>query len=310
MPDLIEDYLAELMAAGRPATTIQLRREQLRHMRRELGKPAAAVTDRDILTWFAHQAWATETRRSYRTAARGFFAWAAKRGHIDTDPAAALPIVHQRPGIPHPVPDDVYELALVAAPARTVLMMRLAAEAGLRRGEIAQVHSHDLLIDMTGGYSLLVHGKGCRDRLIPIPDQLAEPIKAAAGWLFASPRGGHVTPEWVGEQCAAALPNGWTLHALRHRFATRAYAGSHDLRAVQELLGHSSPAITQRYVAVSAADLRMAMLAAAKHSVKLTAAAMLAVALLLGASADSRHCSAGGNRLQIIACQNEYRSSI
>jgi len=53
------------------------------------------------------------------------------------------------------------------------------------------------------------------------------------------------------------------LHGLRHRFATRAYARSRDLRAVQELLGHASPAITQRYVAVSDMNLRAAMNAAA-----------------------------------------------
>jgi integrase/recombinase XerC len=71
-----------------------------------------------------------------------------------------------------------------------------------------------------------------------------------------------VSPAWVGEACSAALPDGWTLHCLRHRFATRAYAKTHDLRAVQLLLGHSSPAVTQCYVGVSGADLRSAMSAA------------------------------------------------
>jgi site-specific recombinase XerD len=80
--------------------------------------------------------------------------------------------------------------------------------------------------------------------------------------LFPGRNGGHVTPEWVGELCANALPNGWTLHALRHLFATKAYAATHDLRAVQILLGHSSPSVTQRYVAVGAAELRAVMAAA------------------------------------------------
>ena len=47
-----------------------------------------------------------------------------------------------------------------------------------------------------------------------------------------------------------ALTGGWSPHTLRHRFASAVYRGSHDIRATQELLGHSSVATTQRYVAV------------------------------------------------------------
>ena len=108
-----------------------------------------------------------------------------------------------------------------------------------------------------------MHGKGDKDRLIPLPAGLGGMIRARSGWVFPSERGGHVSPRWVGQMCAAALPGDWTLHGLRHRFATRAYARSRDLRAVQELLGHASPAITQRYVAVSEMNLRAAMNAAA-----------------------------------------------
>jgi site-specific recombinase XerD len=49
---------------------------------------------------------------------------------------------------------------------------------------------------------------------------------------------------------SATLPDGITAHQLRHRFATAAYAHQRDLRAVQELLGHASPATTARYTAV------------------------------------------------------------
>jgi integrase len=67
---------------------------------------------------------------------------------------------------------------------------------------------------------------------------------------------------WAGELCSIALGGRWTLHTLRHRFGTAAYRGSHDLRAVQELLGHSSPATTQIYVAVNEDSLREAARAA------------------------------------------------
>ncbi|HET6299160.1 MAG TPA: site-specific integrase, partial [Kribbella sp.] len=51
----------------------------------------------------------------------------------------------------------------------------------------------------------------------------------------------------------------WTGHSLRHRFASAAYAVDRDLRAVQELLGHSKPETTARYVATPDGALRAAV---------------------------------------------------
>jgi site-specific recombinase XerD len=68
----------------------------------------------------------------------------------------------------------------------------------------------------------------------------------------------------VGKLVAAALGPGWSMHKLRHRFATRAYRhGGRNLRAVQALLGHSSVATTERYTAVDDDEIRAAAMAAA-----------------------------------------------
>lgn len=69
-------------------------------------------------------------------------------------------------------------------------------------------------------------------------------------------RGPHQPP--VRRQCllTRALPDGVTGHALRHRFATKAYAVNRDLFAVQQLLGHASPNTTQAYVKVPEESLR------------------------------------------------------
>ena len=90
-------------------------------------------------------------------------------------------------------------------------------------------------------------------------DYLAALIReSGSGWLFPNGVGGHLTAGHVGKLIAAALPGDWTAHTLRHRFATRAYRGSHDLRAVQRLLGHESVLSTERYTAVGDDEVRAA----------------------------------------------------
>jgi integrase/recombinase XerC len=211
----IEDYLLTLVAAGQPEnTTVKLRRQLLVKMAHDLGENPAELTADRLIAWFGAQDWATETRRSYRATVRGFLRWAYKTKRIPDHLADELPKVRERRGAPRPTPDRVWREALMAANPRVALMLRLAAEAGLRRGEVSRVHTRDLL-DGIGGAQLLVHGKGGKQRVVPVSDSLADAIRAEAptgGWVFPSGRGEHVTAEWVGEVCAAALPDGWTMH--------------------------------------------------------------------------------------------------
>jgi integrase/recombinase XerD len=72
-----------------------------------------------------------------------------------------------------------------------------------------------------------------------------------------------LTPHWLGRTVSAALGSGLTTHTLRHRAATTAYAGTHDLRAVQEMLGHSKPETTAQYTAIPDSSIRAAVAAAA-----------------------------------------------
>lgn len=147
---------------------------------------------------------------------------------------------------------------------RVLLMLRLAAELGLRRGEIARVHADDLGADLFGA-TLRVRGKGARERVIPVSAGLAALIRLRAreGWLFPGDDHGHLSPRWVGRLMGRVLPDGWTPHTLRHRFATRAYSASSDVVSVSRLLGHASVATTQRYVATDHERLRRVAAAAA-----------------------------------------------
>lgn len=271
-PAIVDSYERYMVSLGRPKTTRTLRRYQVEHMAVSISLPITRITHIDLTDYFGRQNWRTETRRSFRSGIRGFFAWAAKMGHVEADPAFEIEQVKQGKAVPRPAPEAVIADAKLHADARTVLMLRLAAELGLRRSEVAQVHTEDLRVSGRG-YQLLVHGKGSRERVLPISDGLADLISRGArghtpgapttGWLFPSIRGGHLSVQYVGLSCSRALPGIWSMHTLRHRFASQAYRGTRNLRAVQEMLGHSNLAITERYVATDEDEMRAAMMAAA-----------------------------------------------
>jgi integrase len=137
-------------------------------------------------------------------------------------------------------------------------MIMLAAELGLRRAEIAVIHHNDL--QQTGsGWHLIVHGKGRKQRTNPLPEHLAYWLNERTnltGYAFPGNDHGHLSPSRVGKLISAALPAGWTAHTLRHRYATAVWQKSHDLLTIQRLLGHTSPATTQRYIAADDEHLR------------------------------------------------------
>lgn len=252
-----------LHAASRSPQTIGLRLYHVKRCARELERPPAELTLEMLEAWLARPSWSASTRRSYRASLRVFFAWAVAAGIVDESPAADLPASKVPRGKPRPTADVAYRAALLAADDRERRALRLGAECGLRRGEIARVRVEDLEADLVG-YSLRVVGKGGHVRLVPIEDDLAaELLRLGAGWVFPSTAGGHLTPGHLGKLVSRLLPDGVATHSLRHRAGTRAYQGTRDLRAVQEFLGHAKPETTALYTEVGRDAIRAAMRAAA-----------------------------------------------
>lgn len=263
----IIDWCGRLRAAGRSEETIRTRTDHLRRAARVLGGDPWTVSAEQLVAWVGGEAWRRETRRSVYASLRSFWGWAVATGRCEVSPAATLPSVKPEPPLPRPTPEPIYRCALVRADERERLILQLAAHAGLRRAEIAKVHRTDLIEDLAG-WSLIVHGKGSRDRMIPLPQWLAWSVRqhlaeSETGWLFPGAVGGHLSPQTVGILASRLLPTGWTLHTLRHRFASTAYAGDRDLISVSQLLGHASVATTQRYVRPPDGALRRAVEAAA-----------------------------------------------
>lgn len=257
----INGWTDTLKAAGLSAQTIKSRRYKMVHLAALLMPSGPEdVTTEQIVQVFARQQWKPETRKAYRNTISSFFRWLRKSGHRADDPSQDVPRVKKPHAHPRPCPDRYIKAALEKATESEKLMIRLGAECGLRRGEIARVHSDDVVPDNVGR-SLMVRGKGDKQRIVPMPDDLADMVMAAHGYLFHGRFGGHVEESYVGDHISRLLPNGYGAHTLRHRFATATYAATHDLFVVAELLGHESVETTEHYVAMPDGRLREAMAA-------------------------------------------------
>lgn len=254
----IEGWTDTLKAAGLSAQTIKSRRYKMVHLAALLMPSGPKdVTTEQIVQAFARQQWKPETRKAYRNTISSFFRWLHKSGRRSDDPSLDVPRVKKPHAHPRPCPDRYIAAAMEKATSSEKLMIRLGAECGLRRGEIARVHSDDVVAD-NAGRSLIVRGKGDKQRIVPLPDDLAAIVMDARGYLFPGRFGGHVEESYIGDHISRLLPDGYAAHTLRHRFATTAYAATHDLFVVAELLGHESVETTEHYVAMPDGRLREA----------------------------------------------------
>lgn len=257
----INGWTDTLRAAGLSAQTIKSRRYKMVHLATLLMPSGPEdVTTEQIVQAFARQQWKPETRKAYRNTISSFFRWLHKSGRRSDDPSLDVPRVKKPHAHPRPCPDRYIAAAMKMATTSERLMIRLGAECGLRRGEIARVHSDDVVAD-SAGRSLIVRGKGDKQRIVPLLDDLAGIIMDARGYLFPGRFGGHVEESYIGDHISRLLPDGYAAHTLRHRFATTAYAATHDLFVVAELLGHESVETTEHYVAMPDGRLREAMAA-------------------------------------------------
>lgn len=273
----IAEWLAHCRAGGIAESSLQLRGQQLRVLARVAADPWR-VTTGQLEAWLASRPLRPETRKSIRAGLRSFYRWAVAAGHVATSPADGLLSVRVPQTLPRPVTDEALAAALAACDDKRRLAVYLGAYAGLRRAEIAAVHPRDIVDG-----ALRVRGKGGRDRIVPLHPILAgaigdeltrrrggdvgtgfdymRPWISADGWLFPSrdDSGAPVPPDTIYQWLREVLPEGWSGHKLRHRFASRAYAVQRDLLAVQRLLGHSKPETTARYAAVPDDSLRSAV---------------------------------------------------
>ena len=142
---------------------------------------------------------------------------------------------------------------------RNRALLELVYSAGLRSAEAVGLDLGD--VDFEQEHVHVRKGKGSKERVVPLGEEAGhwvsrylrearpELARGAANALFLSARGRRLDTSTL----RRLMPHP---HRLRHAFATHLLEGGADLRAIQELMGHSSLSTTQIYSAVSAKRLR------------------------------------------------------
>ena len=155
---------------------------------------------------------------------------------------------------------------------RNKALLTLLYGCGLRLGEALKLSRDEGLRALDGDASLVISGKGGKQRLVPVLPAVSKAIQdyldvspfqfEGDAPLFVGVRGKRLNPaiaqKTVRElRALLKLPDSATPHALRHSFATHLLGGGGDLRTIQELLGHASLSSTQRYTEVDGEHLSM-----------------------------------------------------
>lgn len=254
-----------LGAKGRSTGTIEMRQRYVCRMLDH--RNPASVTTADIEEWLAgFPEWAPETRRSAIASLRSFYAWWCVTHPGAVNPAGGLEAPGHSEPCPKPCPDAVFEAALERARGDRWWLLRIAGSTGLRRAELAGLSPR-----MVEGQFLRIRGKGNKTRRVPIQTDVQQWLSGRGPWAFPSRYSGHghVEPDAVGRRIARALGQPWTAHTLRHRFATVTYRACGNLTVVMRLLGHSSLATTERYLATGDDDLLSAVAWAERPTLQL-----------------------------------------
>jgi site-specific recombinase XerD len=227
---------------------------------------------------------ATTTARKL-AAIRALFRSLREHGHIQQSPADLLTTPRRGSYLPRVLKAPEVARLLDSIPTdgegalggplnmRDRALFELAYACGLRAEEIVSLDVSDVDHD---GEQLRVEGKGSKTRFVPVgevamstvrryldrsrPALLGEGNQPA---LFLSRSGRRLGTSDVRRRLRAwttraGIPADVSPHALRHSFATHLLDGGADLRAIQELLGHSSISTTQVYTRVESARLRSA----------------------------------------------------
>ncbi len=225
----------------------------------------------------SQQGYKANTLARKLSALRQFYRFLLVKKHVSENPFAAQRTPKLSKSLPKPLSEAEIE-ALLQVPdvseitgLRDKAMLEVMYAAGLRVSELVDLKLGQ--VNLNRGL-LRIHGKGNKERLVPLGEVAADALenylnartssqqpRHAGDWVFLSQKGGPLTRQafWYrikkyASQCGLSpLPSP---HQLRHSFATHLLNHGADLRVVQMLLGHTDLSTTQIYTQVANSALK------------------------------------------------------
>lgn len=195
---------------------------------------------------------------------RAYFSFLQQHGQISSNPAANIKAPKAGARLPKAVPAEKLNQAFDHPVANTPLSIRdqaifeLLYGSGLRLSELVQLDLQHLMLDENWVH---VSGKGNKQRQVPLGSKSVAALRrylpqriaiSGENAVFTSRLGTRLTARQIQNRL-----NVWSItqnsdrhlspHMLRHSFASHVLQNAHDIRAVQELLGHKSISTTQQY---------------------------------------------------------------
>lgn len=277
---VLDPFLDSLwLEDGLAANTLDAYRRDLRGYcdwlaRHGIADPLQA-TPQQVHGWFAahHDVQRTSTANRKQAALRRYYQWALRENLVREDPCLHLTAAKPVPRLPKTLSQQQVEALLQAPDTREPLGLRDRAmletlyATGVRVSELVGLSLLD--VSLNEGIIRVRHGKGDKDRLVPLGQEAAHWIQRymqeargallegrVSNDLFVTQRGGAMTRQafWLIVKKAAVKADihaPLSPHVVRHAFATHLLNHGADLRVVQMLLGHADISTTQIYTHVA-----------------------------------------------------------
>jgi len=267
----IDIFLEALSAEkGRSQKTLTAYESDLSHASEIIGDLLSA-TDEDIQKYLSQLPDKPSSIARKASTLRSFYKFLMLEKIITKNPTVNLELPKRGRALPKYLSREEIELLISSAgdvknSIRLRCMIELLYASGLRVSELCE-----LPLSANLGDKLLIHGKGAKERLVPMHEAAQDSLRkwlnirgeVDSKYIFpTNSASGHITRDGffkILKKCAVLAgidPHRVSPHVLRHSFASHLLAGGANLRIIQTMLGHEDISTTQIYTHVLPEKLR------------------------------------------------------
>lgn len=262
MPD--DEKIVKMWLDGKSPATQSSYTSVIKKLAKFAEKPISEITPSDLFDFkWSMEDYAPNTLRLYLLAVKSFFRFAAQAGFVASDPAdqLAVPKVQDRFEERILTIDEVEQIVKAATKERDKLFIRFLYATGARVSEACAVQWSDLrVLDRPNRCAVRLLGKGDKERNVVIAGSVARDLLATLqeqgaggnGHIFTSERADRLDASTAWRIVHSAAENAGfqkvSPHWFRHSHASHAIQNGASLPVVRDALGHSTVAVTDRYL--------------------------------------------------------------